>query len=110
MIRTDGPVQTPSASALALVLSTRSSPPGMTRKEPVQTRQHGDLPVQLSPFRRGQLAGPGDRFVDAVTGCLHTFRNDPASDPTRAPETATAKRRHQAAWHQNRAFNVSRES
>jgi hypothetical protein len=49
-------------------------------QEPVQARQHGDLPAQLSPFRHGQLVGPGDRW--------------PATRP--APETATAKRRHPA--------------
>jgi hypothetical protein len=35
----------------------------MTRRNPGQARQHGDLPAQLSLFRRGQLVGPGDRFV-----------------------------------------------
>jgi hypothetical protein len=63
MIRTDGPVPTPQRFGLGLGLVHSEQPAGDDAQKPVQARQHRDLPARLSPFRRRQLAGPGDRFA-----------------------------------------------
>jgi hypothetical protein len=63
MIRTDGPQQTPSASAWALVLSTRSSSPGMTRRNRFRPGSMEIFPRSSARFVADCLSDPGDRFV-----------------------------------------------
>jgi hypothetical protein len=56
MIPTYGPVQTPSASAL--VLSTRSSPPGTTRRNPFRSGSMEIFPRSSAPFVTDSLSDP----------------------------------------------------
>ena len=53
----------PSAPALALVLSTRSSPPGMTRRNRFRPGSMEIFPRSSAPFAADSLSDPGDRFA-----------------------------------------------